>query len=150
VVRLVTPLALLGLVVVLALMLLPTETRESGNAVSAMPRTDAPKSENCTILEVESGVFKRGEPVAFRLVNNCAEAVALPSTVPWAVRDSAGAVVFSPVGLQVVISIEPGGYGEWVWDQRGFGGELVGPGVYYITVETLNKGSLTMAVRIGD
>jgi len=95
-------------------------------------------------------VFKRGEPVAFRLVNNCAEAVALPSTAPWAVRDSAGAVVFSPVGLQVIVSIEPGGHREWAWDQRDLGGELVKPGVYYISVETLNKGLLTTAVKIVD
>lgn len=149
-VRHVTLLALLGLVVALVLMLLPAGTYESSNAVPAVPQADAPHPTNCAVLEVERDVFKRGEPVVFRLVNNCAEAVALPSTAPWAVRDSAGAVVFSPVGLQVIVSVEPGGYREWVWDQRGLGGEPVESGVYYITVTTLSKGTITVAVKIAD
>lgn len=146
----VTLLALLGLVVVLALTLLSPEVHESSNTVSTTLQADAPRPAQCVDLEVERDVLKRGEPVAFRLVNNCAEAVALPSSAPWAVRDSAGAAVFSPVGLQVIVSVEPGDHMEWVWNQRGFGGELVEHGMYYIAVETLNKGLLAVAVRIVD
>jgi len=144
------PLPLPGLAVALALMLLLAGACGPSNTLPATPQTDAPKSAGCVALEVERDVFKRGEPVAFRLVNNCAEAVALPSTAPWAVRDSAGTVVFSPVGLQVIISIEPGDHREWAWDQRDFGREPVEPGMYHITVETLNKGLLTTTVKIVD
>jgi len=155
--------AVLGLVVVVFLSMLPSTETSTANATGTSPEeiykpnattastthTTIPQvPSSCVVLKAAKDVFARSEPITFRLVNNCTEDIILPNSAPWTIRDSSGRVVFSPVSLQVVTRIEPGSFKEWSWNQRDSYGRSVEPGTYYITVETSNRGSFTVVVKI--
>jgi len=110
--------------------------------------TTHPHLSFCVTFEALKTVFKKSEPVAFRLINNCDEDVVLPNSAPWIVKNYNGETIFSPISLQVITKIEPGGSKEWLWNQRDTHGKNVEPGIYYIVLDTINKGSLAIEIEI--
>jgi len=153
--------AVLGLVVVVFLSTLsstetatadvtqPEEVYKPSATTASITHTTIPQvPSSCVVLKAAKDVFARSEPITFKLINNCTEDIILPNSAPWTIRDSSRRVVFSPVSLQVVTRIEPGSFKEWSWNQSDSYGRDVEPGTYYITVETSNRGSFTVAVKI--
>jgi len=117
--------------------------------ITVSPNSTAhPQTSSCVIFEALKAVFKRSEPVAFRLINDCDEDVVLPNSAPWIVKNCNGETIFSPISLQVITKIEPGGSKEWLWNQRDTDGKNVEPGIYYIVLDTMNKGSLVIEIEI--
>lgn len=110
--------------------------------------TSQPHSSSCIIFKALKDEYKIGEPVTFRLINNCDEDLILPNSAPWTIKNSKGETVFSPISLQVITKIKPRGFKEWSWDQKDDQGKTVKPGTYYIEIKTTNRGVFKINIRI--
>ena len=107
-------------------------------------------SSSCIVFKALKDEYKISEPVTFRLINNCDEDLILPNSAPWTIKNSRGETVFSPISLQVITKIKPGGFKEWSWNQKDNHGENVEPGTYYIEIKTINWGVFEINIRVVD
>ena len=105
---------------------------------------------SCVVLRTPKDYFKVNEPVKFRLINNCDGDLLLPNSAPWIIKNSRGEIIFSPISLQVITRIKPGTFREWSWNQKDNHGRNVEPGIYYIEIKTLNRGTFKLSIRIVD
>jgi hypothetical protein len=105
--------------------------------------TTAPSTgqHGCIVFSTVKDTFKVSEPVGFVLVNNCGDSVVLSNSAPWRIESLNGEVVFRPISLQVLVEVKPGESVEWIWDQRDNEGKQVSTGLYYVVMDTFNKGS---------
>ena len=110
--------------------------------------TSQSHSSSCIVFKALKDEYKISEPVTFRLINNCDEDLILPNSAPWTIKSSRGETVFSPISLQVITKIKPGGFKEWSWNQKDNHGRSVEPGIYYIEIKTSNRGAFTTNIRI--
>jgi len=87
------------------------------------------------VVLANKNVYNQGEPVVFTATNTRATTINLPSTAPWYVESvETGAVVYSPVAVQVITPLEPGRSLSWWWDQTNYTGEQAPPGIYRIGI----------------
>ena len=112
--------------------------------------TSQSHSSSCIVFKALKDEYKISEPVTFRLINNCDEDLILPNSAPWTIKNSRGETVFSPISLQVITKIKPGGFKEWSWNQKDNHGENVEPGTYYIEIKTINWGVFEINIRVVD
>lgn len=89
----------------------------------------------------DKGIYASGEKVILVLYNGSSATITLPSSAPWEVRKPDGTLVFAPIALQVIRSLEPGNAVTWEWVQKDNAGKQVAPGVYVAKVRT-SRGEL--------
>ena len=123
-------------------------TKTVTKATTYTAHTSQPSS--CAIFRALKDYFKLSEPVRFRLINNCDEDLILPNSAPWIIKNSRGVIIFPPISLQVITRIKPGSFREWSWNQKNDRGKNVEPGIYYIEIKTLNRGTFKLSIRIMD
>ena len=112
--------------------------------------TSASRLSSCIVFRTVKDYFKVNEPVKFRLINNCDGDLLLPNSAPWIIKNSGGEIIFSPISLQVITRIKPGTFREWSWNQKDNHGRNVEPGIYYVEIKTLNRGTFKLSIRIMD
>jgi len=111
-------------------------------------KTDRSINASCIVFRTSKDVYKMSEEVIIVLKNNCNYALVLPNSAPWVVTDADGRVVYSPIALQVIREVSPGGELKWVWEQRDNGGGQVPLGTYYARIFTLNGGVFVVEFKI--
>ena len=78
--------------------------------------------------------YRPGMPVQFRIKNIGIKEITLPNSAPWQIDTDNGKVVFSPVALQVTVSLAPGETKEWNWEQKDNNGNQVEEGTYLVVL----------------
>lgn len=99
-------------------------------------------------VETSSAVYFPGEIITFRITNNTAEEIYLLNSAPWQIRGIDGAVMFSPVSAQVILSLAPGESQEWSWDQKDSEGNQIPPGKYEVVITSSAGEEYTAAFAI--
>lgn len=97
---------------------------------------------SCVVLRTGKESYKVSETVSIVLENRCDSVLILPNPAPWLIKDSKGEIVFSPISIQVIKEVGPGGVVTWSWPQRDNMGAPVGAGEYHVELMTLNAGTL--------
>lgn len=116
------------------------EGKETNNtAFFNVTVTPTPPAQQCGRLETTMKDYQQGNPVTIIFINDCQAPVNLPNSVPWIVKDSQGRIVFSPVALQVITEVPPGGEENWTWDQKDSTQQQVPPGTYTIELKTMDR-----------
>jgi hypothetical protein len=84
-----------------------------------------------------------GCPIPIVIANDTASNITLPNPCPYHVKDAGGTVVFSPICIQIIVDLPPGGALISFWQQQDDFGVQVPPGTY--TVEALLPGVIMSA-----
>jgi hypothetical protein len=71
-----------------------------------------------------------GQHLQIILDNRTPNTVGLPTPAPWSIHDSASRVVFSPITIQIPVSLPPFQSKKWTWDQKDMNLAQVAPGAY--------------------
>lgn len=103
---------------------------------------DSLQRPNDVLLRTDKKVYKIGEKVTIILENNSNKTVYLRNSAPWRVEKRVGSewtVVFTPIALQVITPLSPGGSKKWVWSQRDGKGRQVSEGEYRAILTVDNK-----------
>jgi len=103
---------------------------------------------SCLIFKTSRNVYKMSEDVVLVLRNNCDYVLILPNSAPWLITSIDDKIIYSPIALQVVTDVRPGGEIEWVWSQRDGRGEQVSAGTYYAKLFTISAGILITEFKI--
>lgn len=105
-------------------------------------KTVKPTDVSCVVFKTDKEVYEVSENVVLVLENNCDFVLVLPNSAPWMITDASGRVVYSPIALQVITELGPGGSVRWAWDQRDVDGRPVPAGRYFARLNTLSVGML--------
>ncbi len=70
------------------------------------------------------------QSVVIKIENRMRSTIQLPSSAPWAIRDSLGGLVFAPMGLPVMVPVKPLASVQWTWDQKDNNQKQVKAGTY--------------------
>ena len=84
----------------------------------------------------------RGGGIRIIFRNNLDSRVTLPSPSPWEIIGLDGKRIYSPVTVEKVTAIDPGGSLEWRWDLRDEKGEIVRGGDYVLKFRVLDPDEL--------
>ena len=82
--------------------------------------------------------YAEGEVVTFGIENICNETVSLMNGAPWKIQKKTNGGwenVFVPMGIQVIIPLEPGENMSWSWSPRGQDSNYTGSGMYRVVLE---------------
>ncbi len=83
---------------------------------------------------VHANNYRPGMPVQIRVKNIGHREITLPNSAPWKINTFGGEAVFTPVSLQVVVSLAPGETKEWSWEQKDNNGNQVKEGTYLVVL----------------
>jgi hypothetical protein len=75
-----------------------------------------------------------GSIVTDRFCNNSGGPISLPSSAPWTIRDLAMNLVYAPIGLPVIQTLQNGVCRSYAWNQRDQNGQQVPPSTYLFEV----------------
>ncbi|MEN2973958.1 MAG: hypothetical protein ABDH32_00065 [Candidatus Caldarchaeales archaeon] len=103
-------------------------------------KTNRDRDSSCVVFRTSKDLYKISEEVVLILENDCSYTLTLPNPAPWSIIDVEGGIIYSPLAIQVIIDVKPGGVLVWVWDQKNDLGEYVSAGVYYAKLRTLDAG----------
>jgi len=70
------------------------------------------------------------QPLKFTITNSTRSTINLPSSAPWSILDPKNNPVFLPVGLPVIIPVQPLGSQQWSWNQLDGNAKQVPAGPY--------------------
>nr|QNO53014.1 hypothetical protein PNHJDAII_00018 [Methanosarcinales archaeon ANME-1 ERB6] len=101
----------------------------------------------CAELKMDKDVYIEGEMVTFTFSNNCSEAITLPNSDPWVIKDNKGNIVYEPIPRPVITPVPPGSSKSWVWDQKDNAGKQVPAGTYIVELKT-DAGTYTTIFKI--
>ncbi|MGY4706460.1 PKD domain-containing protein [Candidatus Bipolaricaulota sp. J31] len=99
-------------------------------------------------LSTDKTAYLPGETVRITFTNTGSVTITLPNTAPWAIKDSLGRVVYTPMAAMVVTSVAPGASKTWTWDQRDSSGAQVPPGTYTVELSTADAGTFRATFTI--
>ncbi|MEM4602069.1 MAG: hypothetical protein QW808_04130 [Desulfurococcaceae archaeon] len=111
-------------------------------------KTDRSINTSCIIFKTDKDVYEISEAVTLILKNNCEYSLILPNSAPWLITDADNKIVYSPIALQVITHVGPGGEIEWVWGQKDSRGEQASAGTYYAKLLTISAGILITEFKI--
>ena len=100
-------------------------------AVGAMAQNE-PK----VLLTTDAPIYKIGAgSVKIAVQNIGTSAMSLSNPGPWAVYNVAGTkLVYTPITIQIPITLDPGQQTSWTWDQKSLSGKPVPSGTYRVTL----------------
>lgn len=78
------------------------------------------------------------QSVLLKIENRLRCTIYLPSSAPWAIHDSNGKLVYSPLSTPVVVPVKPLGHEAWTWDQSGRMSARVPHGTYEARITYLD------------
>lgn len=88
-----------------------------------------------------------GCQIVITIANDTSAPVILSSPCPYQIRNQAGAVVFTPVCIQVPWTVSPAAVHTMTWNQVDNGASQVPPGTYLVDV-SLPGGMSTVSVQV--
>jgi hypothetical protein len=88
-----------------------------------------------------------GCPIAISVANDTNAAIFLPNPCPFQVRNAAGAVIYSPFCIQIIVNVNPGAVFTAYWNQVDNNGSQVPAGTYFVDV-TMPGGMSTTSITI--
>lgn len=114
-----------------------SETTEKIDLVFGAPVPIGVPTEKLSI-RTDKSEYAEEEVVTFWIENICNETVNLMNGAPWRIQKKTNGEwknVFVPIGIQVIIPLEPGENMSWSWSQRGQDGNYTGSGTYRVVLE---------------
>lgn len=100
------------------------------------------------MLRTNKTKYMQGEEVEIVLENKSNNNIILPNSAPWKIVNEKGENIYTPLSLQVIVTLNPNEKLTWKWKQKDMTGKQVQREKYYIILETVNMNKLKTKFEI--